>query len=217
MFPVNTKTSSWEKVKIRQSKSLAQKRYGYPSFNGKIKQTIKRCLLKWTIPLLWHWTETKMVKIQMWLKKMQFLVPQFPSWRWWIVICIHNFAMFSLDADNRKLCIFHYELWRTFVVKVSLTQFHNFFWNFDTFKAWGGGVGESVLYVYMYVHIRGSDRGRFLLMWRVLDRCELDRVSWQWASLLLFSFWLFNILCVQFFNFTVHLRWPGINASATIC
>ena len=129
--------------------------------------------------------------------------------------------MFSLDADNRKLCIFHYELWRTFVVKVSLTQFHNFFWNFDTFKAWGGGVGESVLYVYMYVHIWGSDRGRFLLMWRVLDRCERDQVSLQCASLLLFfldnvfNIWVslnFQLRVCSIFQYC-HLRWHGVNAS----
>ena len=146
-------------------------------------------------------------------KKMQFLVPQFPSWRWWIVICIHNFVMFSLDADNRKLCIFHYELWRTFVVKVSLTQFHNFFWNFDTFKAWGGGVGESVLYVYMYVHIYGGRTGGDFFLcgacWTDVSGIKFPRNALRFCSfsLIMFSIsgfpWVFNFKFAQYFNIAI--------------
>ena len=119
-------------------------------------------------------------------------------------------VMFSLDADNRKLCIFHYELWRTFVVKVSLTHFHNFFWNFDTFKAWGGGVGEYVLYVYMYVyciHVHtyiygGRTGGDFFLCgacWTDVSWIKFPRNALCFCSFSLVMFW---ISCLCFLEFS---------------
>ena len=129
--------------------------------------------------------------------------------------------MFSLDAFNRKLCIFHYELWRTFVVKVSLTHFHNFFWNFDTFKAWGGGVGKSVLNVYMYIY-GGRTGGDFFLCgacWTDVSWIKFPRNALRFCSFSLVMFWIFVFPWIFNFKFAqycfqyCHLRWHGVNAS----